>query len=193
MNRIFLLLFVIWVGCKGEQPGNPQLTIETKLGEIVIEVYPEKAPASVAAFLSYVDAGYYEDASFYRVLNITNQPSYSPKSELIQGGIWRTNSKRGANLSGIVHEPTSKTGLLHKDGTVSLARMDTGTATTEFFICIGDQPGFDFGGKNNTDGQGYAAFGKVVLGMDIVRKIYLRRDYDQLFDPPIPIYNIERR
>jgi peptidyl-prolyl cis-trans isomerase A (cyclophilin A) len=74
-----------------------------------------------------------------------------------------------------------------------MARTAPGTATTEFFICVGDQPGFDFGGDNNPDGQGYAAFGKVVKGMDIVRNIYARPENNQSFDPPIPIYEIVRK
>jgi peptidyl-prolyl cis-trans isomerase A (cyclophilin A) len=81
---------------------------------------------------------------------------------------------------------------LHKDGTISLARLQPGTATTEFFICIGDQPGYDFGGENNPDGQGYAAFGRVVKGMDIIKKIYNQPENDQYFTPRVPIYNIVR-
>jgi peptidyl-prolyl cis-trans isomerase A (cyclophilin A) len=81
---------------------------------------------------------------------------------------------------------------LHKNGVISLARLAPGTANSEFFICVGDQPGFDYGGANNPDGQGYAAFGKVVKGMDIVRSIYNAPEYDQELDPFVPIYNIER-
>ena len=110
----------------------------------------------------------------------------------VQGGIWRTNHKKAASRPGIPHETTQQTRILHKDGTISLARTAPGTAGTEFFICVGVQPGFDYGGENNPDGQGYAAFGKVVKGMDIVRNIYARPEYDQSFDPPIVIYNIVR-
>ena len=178
--------------CRTPESGLPRLEIQTKLGDIILEIYPEKAPLSCAAILSYVDSGFYENASFYRVLNTFNQPSYSPKSELIQGGIWQSNRRKAGQIPGIPHETTRQTGLLHSDGTVSLARNEPGSAGTEFFICIGDQPGFDFGGENNPDGQGYAAFGKVVSGMDIVHKIYQRRERDQNFDPPIPIYKIIR-
>lgn len=169
---------------------NPHVRIETRLGDIEIELYPDQAPQSVAAFLSYVDSGFYKNASFYRVLNTENQSMDAAKAELIQGGLYR--SKIRPNVKGIPHETTEKTKILHKNGTVSLARVEPGSATTEFFICIGDQPGFDYGGENNPDKQGYAAFGKVVNGMDIVMKIYGRNESGQYFDPPVDIYNIKR-
>jgi peptidyl-prolyl cis-trans isomerase A (cyclophilin A) len=87
---------------------------------------------------------------------------------LLQGGIWKT--KPTITLPGIPHETTQQTKLSHTDGTISLARQAPGTANSEFFICVGDQKGFDYGGANSTDGQGYAAFGKVLKGMDLVRK-----------------------
>jgi peptidyl-prolyl cis-trans isomerase A (cyclophilin A) len=186
---IFALLFV---SCR-EKSELPTVEIETKLGSIVVELYPKQAPKSVAAFLSYVDSGFYRNSSFYRVLNDFNQPSYSPKSEIIQGGIWKTNPRKAGRLPGIPHETTAQTKLSHKDGTVSLARLEPGTANSEFFICIGDQPGYDYGGENNPDGQGYAAFGKVIKGMDVVRKIYSMPEEDQTFTPLIYIFDIKRR
>jgi peptidyl-prolyl cis-trans isomerase A (cyclophilin A) len=75
---------------------------------------------------------------------------------------------------------------------ISLARLEPGTASTEFFICIGKQSGFDYGGENNPDGQGYAAFGKVIKGMEVVRKIYNRPEDEQAFTPPVSIYDIVR-
>jgi peptidyl-prolyl cis-trans isomerase A (cyclophilin A) len=193
MRLSYLLIFItqLLAACGGHQYKNPHLEIQTKLGDIEIELYPGQAPKSVAAFLSYVEAGYYKNTSFYRVLNNGNQPSYSPKAELIQGGVYRSKNKPDS-LPGIPHETTQQTKLLHKDGVLSLARTAPGTATTEFFICIGDQPGFDYGGENNPDKQGYAAFGKVVKGMDIVQQIHLSSESDQYFDPPVPIYNIVR-
>ena len=146
----------------------------------------------MAAFLSYIDSGYYTNASFYRVLRDDDQPSNAPKSELIQGGIWKTNYKLSAKIPGIPHEPTNQTKILHTDGTISLARQEPGTANTEFFICVGDQPGFNYGGANNADGQGYAAFGKVVKGMNVVRSIYNAPEDDGSFDPVIYINKIKR-
>jgi len=188
-----LITFALLItSCTNKKYKNPHVEIQTRLGDIELELYPDKAPKSVAAFLSYVDSGFYKNASFYRVLNDENQPSNAPKSELIQGGIWKTNYKKSSALPGIPHETTQQTGILHKDGTISLARQEPGSATTEFFICIGGQPGFDFGGENNADKQGYAAFGKVVKGMDVVRKIYRAPEDDQAFDPLVDIYNIVR-
>lgn len=189
----FLMCFVFFLSCGGSGDKHPHVRIKTAAGDIELALYPEQAPKTVGAFLSYVDSGFYRNGSFYRVLNDDNQSSEASKSELIQGGIWRSNQKKASSLPGILHESTQQTQILHKDGVISLARMAPGTATTEFFICVGDQPGFDFGGDNNPDGQGYAAFGKVVSGMDIVRKIYARPENNQSFDPPIPIYEIVRK
>lgn len=191
MRMLFSMIVAagLLAGC-GNKYENPHVEIQTKLGDIEVELYPDKAPKTTAAFLSYIKAGYYRNSSFYRVLNNDNQPSNAAKAELIQGGLYRSNSKVHDTLSGIPHETTRQTGILHKNGTISLARLQPGTATSEFFICIGDQPGFDFGGENNPDKQGYAAFGKVVKGMDVVRKIYNQPEYEQSFDPPVPIFNI---
>lgn len=184
-------LLIMFAGCSsGGDAKHPRVEISTRQGDIIIELYPDKAPKSVAAFLSYIEKDLYNNASFYRVLNDENQPSNAAKANLIQGGLYR--SKKRPELPGIPHESTKETGILHNDGVVSLARTDPGTATTEFFICIGDQPGFDAGGANNADGLGYAAFGRVVKGLDIVRKIYHQPEYDQYFDPPVPIYNIKK-
>ena len=191
-NYFLLLLPVLFFSCSSPEYKNPHIKIKTGLGDIVAELYPDQAPKSVTAFLSYIDSGFYKNGSFYRVLNNGNQPSYSPKAELIQGGMYRSRTNKPETLPGIPHETTEQTGLKHTDGILSLARLAPGSATTEFFICIGDQPGFDFGGENNPDKQGYAAFGRVVKGMDIVQKIYHRPESDQYFDPPVPIYNIVR-
>jgi peptidyl-prolyl cis-trans isomerase A (cyclophilin A) len=185
------IFFFILCACSPKYK-YPRVEIETKLGDIEVELYNDKAPKTVAAFLSYVDSGFYKNASFYRILNDDNQPSNADKSELIQGGIWKTNYARSASLPGVPHESTRQTGLMHKDGTISLARQAPGTANTEFFICIGDQPGFNYGGINNADGQGYAAFGKVIKGMSVVKSIYDAPENDQSFDPQIDIYNIVR-
>jgi peptidyl-prolyl cis-trans isomerase A (cyclophilin A) len=191
-NCFVFILACLLNACSSPIYKNPHVVIRTEVGDIEIELYPGKAPQTVTAFLSYIDAGYYKNGSFYRVLSDDNQPSNAPKANLIQGGIWKTNYKKAISLPGIPHEPTNKTTILHKDGVISLARQAPGTATTEFFICVGDQPGFDYGGDNNPDGQGYAAFGKVVKGMQIVNKIYNRPSEEQSFDSPVAIINIVR-
>ena len=192
--RSFLLgVLVILISCHAaHNPDAPHVIIQTQAGDIEVELYPRMAPRTVAAFLSYVDSGFYKNSNFYRVLNEENQATGTDPSELIQGGIWRTNQAKAVSLPGVPHEPTQQTHLLHTDGVISLARQAPGTATTEFFICIGDQPGFDYGGKNNPDGQGYASFGKVVKGMDVVRAIYGMPEEGQSFTPPVLIKNIVR-
>jgi peptidyl-prolyl cis-trans isomerase A (cyclophilin A) len=193
--RKLLLFFIVlqaFSACKQKSTNTPHIEIQTEKGDIEIELYPLQAPKTVAAFLSYIDSGYFNNGSFYRVLNLENQPTNAPKTELIQGGIWKTNTQLAMRIPGIPHETTKQTGILHTDGVISLARSAPGTAGTEFFICIGKQPGLDYGGENVPDKQGYATFGKVVKGMGIVRKIYRQKENDQYFKPAIAIYNIER-
>jgi peptidyl-prolyl cis-trans isomerase A (cyclophilin A) len=190
-RNLLICLLCIISACSPKYK-NPHVRIETKFGDIEVELYPDQAPKSVAAFLSYIDSGYYKNAAFYRVLRDDEQPMDAPKAELIQGGIWKTNYKLSSSLQGIPHETTQQTKILHKNGVISLARQAPGTANTEFFICVGDQPGFDYGGANNPDGQGYAAFGKVVKGMDVVRSIYDAPENDGQLDPLVYIYGMKR-
>ncbi len=191
-RRLFIAFICLITACSSPKYKNPHVVIETNFGDIEVELYPDQAPKTVAAFLSYIDSGYYEKAAFYRVLRDDEQPSDAPKAELIQGGIWKTNYKLAATIPGIPHEPTNQTKILHTDGTISLARAAPGTGNTEFFICVGDQPGFNYGGANNPDGQGYAAFGKVVKGMNVVRSIYNAPETDGEFDPVIYINKIKK-
>ena len=197
MSKIVQALFFIATcfsfSCNQMKTYNePTVKIETNFGDIIVELYPEKAPKTVAAFLSYVYSGYYKNGSFYRVLKAADQPSSSFKSDLIQGGIWQTKNKMQIKLPGIPHETTKQTGLLHKDGTISMARLAPGTASTEFFIVIGDQPAYDYGGDANSDGQGFAAFGKVIDGMDVVKQIHGQPDNETNFTPPVAITDIVR-
>ena len=193
-NRWYTLLLLLGLySCHHLATNNPHIIIQTGKGEIELELYPKQAPKTVAAFLSYIDSDYFNNSSFYRVLNEYNQPSNAPKTELIQGGLWKTNQKKAASIPGIPHENTEQTQLHHTDGVISLARLAPGTAGTEFFICIGDQPGLDYGGENIDDKQGFAAFGKVVKGMDVVMKIYRQNDNDQYFVPQVPIFSIVRK
>ncbi len=191
--RYFLLITTcLYISCTQTKYKQPTVKIETNFGDILVELYPEKAPKTVAAFLSYMDSGYYKGSSFYRVLKEEDQPSMSFKSELIQGGIWGTKNKLLASLIGIAHENTKQTGIQHTNGTISLARGDTGTATSEFFIVVGDQPAYDYGGDANQDKQGFAAFGKVIKGMEFIKQIHSQPDNQTSFLPPIEIINIVR-
>ncbi len=180
------------LACSSPRYQYPHVVIATGFGDIEAEVYTDKAPKTATAFLQYVDSGLYNRSFFYRVLNVDNQPSNAAKAKLVQGGIWKTAPAKALALPGIPHETTQQTGIHHTDGVLSMARLAPGTATTEFFICVGNQPGFDYGGENNPDKQGYAAFGKVVKGMEVVRKIYDQPENDQAFRPPVAIISIKK-
>ena len=194
MRVLVILGCLVLAGCKGgsAKKGVVEIEIKTTEGSIVAELYPEKAPESVKAFLAIVDQGLYKRSYFYRILSDENQPSNAPKAELIQGGLW-SRTKARPELPKIPHETTEQSGLTHSAGTLSLAREEPGSASSEFFITVTDLPGFDFGGENNADGQGYAAFGKVIRGMEVVRKIYRKPESNQYFDPPVMIVDIQRR
>jgi peptidyl-prolyl cis-trans isomerase A (cyclophilin A) len=187
---------VIWgvlPGCVSQKKyDNPIVVIETKFGNIKVELFPQKAPATVSAFLRNIDSGYFKNSSFYRVLRNDNQVTGALHSYLIQGGIWQSDPGIKKKFKQIPHEPTSQSGILHTRGTISMARNEPGSATSEFFICIDDEPGFDYGGQNNPDGAGYAAFGKVVEGMVTVDRIYRQPEDQQQFTPPVTILNIAR-
>ena len=146
-----------------------RVRVQTTLGDIVLELDPAKAPGTTANFLKYVDAGHYDGGTFHRTVKMDNQPESTIKIEVIQAGVNEKVAKAG--FPAIPLERTSVTGLKHVDGAVSMARGTADSATSGWFICINDQPSLDFGGQRNPDGQGFAAFGRVVSGMDVVRKI----------------------
>jgi peptidyl-prolyl cis-trans isomerase A (cyclophilin A) len=123
------------------------------------------------------------------MVTLQNQPNDSIKIEVIQGGLYEDNHPQA--LPPIAHETTNQTGVLHTDGVISMARMEPGTATCEFFICIGDQPALDYGGKRNPDGQGFAAFGKVVKGMDVVKEIHQTDAPDQWLEDGVKILSVQ--
>jgi peptidyl-prolyl cis-trans isomerase A (cyclophilin A) len=157
--------------CMGNVQAEATLEVlmKTSAGDVVIELYPESAPLSVNNFLRYVDGGYYENSQFYRVVRLDNQAQNNIKIEVIQGGLGMADEH--PPFEPIAHEPTLLSGIRHTDGVISMARLEPGSAASEFFICINDQPELDFGGDRNPDGKGFAAFGKVIAGMDIIRAI----------------------
>jgi len=193
MKKLGLLVLfgIFWSASFGGATGsNPRILIKTYVGVIKAEIYEKQAPVTAANFLRYVDAGLFKGASFYRVVRPDNQPNNTVKIEVIQGGLEFSDEVRP--FPPIEHETTNKTGILHKDGTISMARDAPGSATSEFFICVGDQPELDFGGKRNPDGQGFAAFGRVVEGMDVVRKVQQQPDDGQMLKQQVKILAIER-
>jgi len=165
-----------------------KVKISTQLGDIIVKLEPTKAPITVANFLKYVEGDYYKGGSFFRTVRMDNQPDSPIKIEVIQGGAhpWKQNFL----MDSIALERTSLTGLKHTDGAISMARGTPDSAQESFFICIGDQPELDYGGKRNPDGQGFAAFGRVVEGMEIVRKIQVSPSEGQGLIPPILILNM---
>ena len=169
--------------------GLPRVLIQTSLGTVEVEVDTVRAPITSRNFLRYVDQGSYREGRFHRTVRADNQPENRVKIEVIQGGL---DSLRARDFPPIELERTTQTGLLHRDGTISMARDGPDTATSDFFICIGDQPELDFGGKRNPDGQGFAAFGRVTRGMDVVRQIQTARAKGQLLTPPIEIVDVTR-
>lgn len=168
-KSIFLFIVAIFLFWRGASQDLPEVEIQTSFGDIRIEIDTIKAPVTAKNFLEHIEKGTFENAAFYRVVRMDNQPNSDIKIEVIQGGIYREEDFE--NIKCIQHETTKKTGLKHLNGTLSMARNKPGSASTEFFICVGDQPELDFGGKRNPDGQGFAAFGQVVKGMEVVRKI----------------------
>jgi len=158
--------------------------LETDKGNIELEVDGIHAPISTQNFLKYLSKNFYNGGSFFRTVTMANQPDNQVKIEVIQAGPEKQNENA---FPPIALERTSVTGLHHLNGTLSMARNGPDTATSNFFICIHDQPELDFGGKRNPDGQGFAAFGHVTSGMDIVDLIQVSPAQGQTLTPPILI------
>ena len=191
---VLLLIPRLLVGAApAEQRGTlPHVVVQTELGDIEIEVDTARAPGTSANFLKYVDAHHYDGGTWHRTVKMDNQPDNQIKIEVIQAGV--NPDKTNDGFPPIPLERTNKTGILHKDGAVSMARGAADSATSGFFICINDQPSLDFGGMRNADGQGFAAFGRVVRGMDVVRKIQRAPNTDaQKLTPPVRIIAVTRR
>jgi peptidyl-prolyl cis-trans isomerase A (cyclophilin A) len=190
--RVHWRIGVVLLGCAvivSAQTRPVAVVIQTNFGSIDAEIDTVHAPVTAANFLKYVDAGYYNGGQFHRTVKPDNQPNNQVRIEVVQAGI-----KSGApEFSPIALERTSLTGLLHRDGTMSMARNGPDTATADFFICIGAQPSLDFGGKRNSDDQGFAAFGQVVKGMDVVRKIQAAPAQEQTLTPVVRMLKISRK
>lgn len=170
--------------------GKVRVLLETELGSIELELDDARAPVTTANFLKYVDGGFYDGGVFHRTVKPDNQPDNAIRIEVIQGG--PNPEKKSLGFPAIALERTSKTGLKHRDGVVSMARSQPDTATSDFFICIGDQPSLDFGGMRNPDGQGFAAFGRVTKGLDVVKKIQQAPAEKQRLTPAVGIRRVRR-
>jgi peptidyl-prolyl cis-trans isomerase A (cyclophilin A) len=180
------------LACGARKEDAPvRVVLQTELGEIEVELDAAKAPATTANFLKYVERKFYDGGAFHRTVRADNQPRDKVRIGVVQAGIDPKRQKD--ELPPIKLERTRDTKLAHKDGTISMARDGPDTATSDFFLCVGDQPELDFGGKRNPDGQGFAAFGRVVRGMDVVRKIQAAPADGQKLAPPVKILKARRK
>jgi peptidyl-prolyl cis-trans isomerase A (cyclophilin A) len=173
------------------EDGIVQVRLETAFGNITLAIDTKRAPITSANFLRYVDARLYDGGRFHRATrpdNYTPAPPNRPMMEIIQGGI----NPQQKPFDPIPLERTSVTGLKHVAGTVSMARGAPDTATGDFFILLDDQPSLDFGGMRFDDGQGAAAFGRVIAGLDVVKKIQQQPVEKQALTPPVPIVKAAR-
>ncbi len=190
--RIVLVVCGVLIGAVacGAEPKPVRVLVQTDKGDIEIEL-DARAPNTVANFLKYVDGKFYDGGKFHRTVTPDNQPDNKVKIEVVQAGI--NPDKTKDEFKPIKLERTKDTGVKHKDGTISMARDGPDTATSDFFVCIGDQPELDHGGKRNPDGHGFAAFGTVVKGMDVVKKIQAApANKEQALVPPITIKKVTR-
>ncbi len=188
--RLSLFIMILFLSCVNAYAQVINIEIKTETGSIIAELYTDKAPITCENFIKYIENNKFEGANFYRVVRMNNQPNNDVKIEVIQGGLGF--DVEGSPYPPIEHETTNETGILHKDGTISMARAEPGTASSEFFICINDQPELDFGGKRNPDGQGFAAFGKIIKGMEIVKQIQEMPDEGQILVKPVRIISIKK-
>lgn len=196
-----LILFFAFVLCAGPSQSFAQtggavesdtpvlVEVETELGSFVAALFRDAAPGTVANFLAYVDSSYYDGGVFFRTVRDDNQPDNPVKIDVVQA---RPPRDRVGAYPAIPIERTRDTGLSHVGGALSMARSGPDTATSHFFICIGDQPELDYGGKRNPDGQGFAVFGLVLTGMDVVNAIHRREAKDQTLEPPVEILSVTR-
>jgi peptidyl-prolyl cis-trans isomerase A (cyclophilin A) len=191
-----LAVVAVWT-CATTMPQPAEsaaVRVDTTLGAFTIVVEPSAAPRTVANFLAYVDGGFYEKGRFHRATRADNYIVSLPNRpllEVVQAGI--DPAKKPNAFPPIPLERTSVTGLKHVVGTVSMARgAGADTATSDFFILLNDQPSLDYGGKRFDDEQGAAAFGRVVSGMDVVRKIQEQPTKGQSLEPPITIISAKR-
>jgi peptidyl-prolyl cis-trans isomerase A (cyclophilin A) len=178
------------VAIAGQGEGTALVRLTTAVGEIDLEVDLARAPATAANFLRCVEAGLYDGGRFHRTVRPDTEARKDVPIQVIQAGI--APGKENREVPPIALERTSVTGLRHVDGTVSMARSAPDSATSDFFICIGDQPSLDFGGARNSDGQGFAAFGRVARGGDVARRIQAAPANGQALSPPVAILSARR-
>ncbi len=194
-----VVAMLLSVSSVAQSPTPPPVTVvfETTMGEIVVEVNVARAPLTAANFLRYVDEGWYTGGRFTRTVRPDTETNTTHPIQVVQATRRAAPRGEGPTFPAVALERTRDTGLRHVDGAVSMARVagQPDSARADFFVCIGDQPSLDFGGGRNADGQGFAVFGRVVAGMDVVKKIQAAavRAGTQTLDPPIAITAARRK
>jgi peptidyl-prolyl cis-trans isomerase A (cyclophilin A) len=189
LKKIFILAAVLAGALFLPASENPKVLIKTERGDITVEIFADKAPLTAANFLAYVDARLYDGTVFHRTVTLSSPRNKPIPIEVIQGG--QIGPEK--SLPAIPLERTNATGIRHLYGVISMARSSADTATSSFFFCVGDQPELDFGGRRNADGQGFAAFGRVVAGMEVVRGIHRSAvNESESLTPPIKILSVSR-
>ena len=151
---------------------TPKVIIETQMGPITVELYPDKAPITVANFLNYTTQGLFDGSSIFRIVNKTNseqEEDANARIQVVQAGLPPEHPKL---LPPIAHETTEQTGIMHEDGVIFMARFEPGSADGSFCFSIGDQPELNYGGKRYADGLGFATFGRIIRGRDVLQSIY---------------------
>lgn len=200
--RTLAFPILLWLVCLGgplvaqaaapaTEPGAPVVVrLETDLGAIDLEIDVAHAPVSAANFLRYVDAGHYDGGRFHRTVRPDNETRPEVPIEVVQAGV--APGQAAGDAAPIALERTRDSGLRHLAGTLSMARDTPDSATSDFFICLTDLPVLDFGGARNPDGQGFAAFGRVTSGLEVVRRIQAAPASGQSLTPPVAIRRATR-
>jgi peptidyl-prolyl cis-trans isomerase A (cyclophilin A) len=191
MSRLLFAILMLAALTVQDAAKPVRVLIETEAGEIEAEIDTVRAPITAANFLKYMDAGHFDGGRFFRTVRPDNQVEKPVKIAVIQAAANR--ERRDSFFPAIRLERTNLTGISHKDGTLSMARAEPDSARDSFSICVGDQPSLDFGGARNPDGQGFAAFGQVVRGKDVVRTIQMSTAKGETLTPPVMIVRIRRR
>lgn len=171
---------------------NPSVLMQTALGKITIKLFLNEAPITVSNFLHYVDNHLLDGSSIFRIVtdnNAEQAEDANAKINVVQAGLPPGHPKL---LAGISHETTKDTGISHLDGTISMARFEPGTADGSFFFCVNDQPELNYGGKRYDDGLGFAAFGQITKGRDVLKLIYQKAEKQEYLENEITIVSITR-
>jgi len=166
------------------------IEMNTVYGTICVKLFVKEALTTYNNFLRFIDEHRYKDFHFYRTVTMSNQPMSNIKIEVIQGGLGF--EKHPLELPPILHETTNATGIKHMNGTISMARIEPGSASSEIFICINDQPELNYRGRRNIDAQGFAAFGKVIKDLNVLKEIHSLPPKDQFLNKELKVNFIKR-